>query len=603
MNRPKSGTRPPVKSQSLAAKPSNVVPIDGAVRRINKLARKMANNRPLKDPIPAPFAEFYKQPKEGDIYSRQTTPEDAFAGSYTRKNLIVPPYDPARLYAIFESSSILSPHVDVYVQNIDGFEIIFKYKGPKGKKDSKVSKKEKEDLKLYFSKVNERQSFRTVRGDVRRDYEVTGNGYMEVTRNVAAEIACLYHLEGKYIRVSRIKHEEYQDVETTMYRKGKPVKFTVQRKFRKYAQVIPSSNVMRWFKEYGDTRVMDATTGEFMEAGKKPKEIASELIHFKQGTGAYGLPRYIGNVLGILGVRNADYVNYDLFDSQGIPPLAILVSGGILTQESIDTIESLLRQAKGFQNFNRILLLEAQSEGGIDDKIAPKVVMQPLREARAEDAMFQKYISATDEKVRTDFRLPPIYLGLAQEYNRATVEFSRIIAEEQVFEPERNLFDEQIENTIMTEVKAKYWAFKSGRPPLVTGEGLLKGFDSFGKAGVFTINQALDIANKAMNLDLEEIEEEWADYPLTIITRLLDRGLFVDLEHLVGVLEGTSQFATETALLPAGTGEGDEVIDAEVVSEVQKFLRALHEKAKQQLSDMRAVKLKTEDEEDNKTEE
>ena len=539
---------------------------------LNRMAREVTRAKALerRDPLPAPFALLSKG-KGDSVYSRQMVPEDVFMGKYSVHGLIVPPYNPTSLYNIYETSSVLSPNIDAYIQNIDGFELAFKYKGPIGKKDSKEAIQEKQDLKDFFKRINESESLQSIRRSMRLDYEITGNGYFEVSRSADSEIACMYHIDAQHIRAARATEDDYQEVTVQLFRGGKFRPITVKKKFRKYAQYISTTSKIRWFKEYGDPRKLDATDGKYKD---NPKELASEIIHFRIGTGVYGLPRWIGNTMGILGVRNADYVNYDLFDSQGIPPLVILVSGGILTTESINTIKELLKQAKGYKNFNRILLLEAQAEGGIDDKTTPRVDLKPMTDAKAEDSLFQGYISATEEKVRTDFRLPPAYLGKAQDYTRSVIEYSRIIVEEQVFETERNLFDEKMENTVMMEIKAEYWEFKSGGPPLVTGEGLISGFDSFAEPGVLSINQAIGIANRAMSLDLEETKEVWADAPLCIVTRLLDRGFFTDLQQLSDVLSGTAEAVNTPTALPLDA-EG-EAIKAQIL----KMLEPLQKKIK-----------------------
>ena len=552
-----------------------VVPIsrEDAVRRLRKCSTAIGWKGD--DPLPAPFAKFQKKGKGDTVYSRQISTEDTFKGKYTQHNLLVPPYDPSKLFAVYDSSSLLSPYIDAYVQNTAGFGSAFSYIGPPGQRDSKPAKQEKEQLLAFLRQVNELESLTTIRKTIRADIETTGNGFMEVTRYRTGEIACLYHMDAEYMRLRKLDaKEEPVEVTIELPRNGKMRMTTIRRRFRQFAQLIPGTAKVRFFKEFGDPRVLNPETGEFDDK-LPPEEGASEVIHFKIGTKPYGVPRWIGNLLGILGVRNADYVNYDLLDSQGIPPLAILVAGGILTQESIETIEALLKEAKGYQNFHRILLLEAQAEGGFDDKTVPKVALEPLRAARAEDAMFQKYSEATDLKLRTDFRLPPLYLGRSQDYNRAVIVYSRIVAEEQVFQPIRAREDEQLNNTIIKEQKPKYWLLKSGGPSLVTGEGLIAGFDSFAKAGVLTINQGIEIANRAMGMDLQEIKEEWADYPLTVVNRLLDRGFFTDLGQLINMLEGTASAMVVPTALPAP--------EASVIEKVRHLLEGVRNKALKQM--------------------
>ena len=68
---------------------------------------------------------------------------------------------------------------------------------------------------------------------------------------------------------------------------------------------------------------------------------------------------------------------------------------------------------------------------------------------------------STEEHVRVGFRLPPLFLGKAVDYNFATAQTSYMVAEAQVFLPERAEFDEMINKTIMKELGLKTLKFKS----------------------------------------------------------------------------------------------------------------------------------------------
>jgi len=57
--------------------------------------------------------------------------------------------------------------------------------------------------------------------------------------------------------------------------------------------------------------------------------------------------------------------------------------------------------------------------------------------------------------------LPPIFVGRSNEYNRATAEASRKLADEQVFDPERRAFDEFVNKTLMADMGVIYHDFVS----------------------------------------------------------------------------------------------------------------------------------------------
>jgi PBSX family phage portal protein len=357
--------------------------------------------------------------------SRQYIKESSFTTELmVRNNLLVPPFEPERMYTLVESSGILPQCIDAMIQNIDGFGYDFKFNGTSETEDSEEALKELEDLRNFFDQVNEQESFRTVRIHLRKDIEVTGNGYIEVIRFMDGTIATIYHMDSKLVRL-QAKQEEPYSYKIKMWRKGKHRPIPISRRFRRYAMKVSStdSTALRWFKEYGDPRRMCAATGRYEEElknGVKIKEEASEVIHFKIGTGAYGVPRWSGQIANALGMNSADYVNWDLFENQVVPPLAIMVSGGTLTAESVKDVRSILLEKKGVENFNKVLILEAQSEGNVTDKSATKIELKEMSAARKEDAMFVQYTDKGEHRIRSAFRLPPMMAGRTDCFDEET---------------------------------------------------------------------------------------------------------------------------------------------------------------------------------------
>ena len=51
---------------------------------------------------------------------------------------------------------------------------------------------------------------------------------------------------------------------------------------------------------------------------------ATEILHFRvhNPRSAYGVPRWIGNLLAVLGSRQAEEVNFLYFENKSVPPLA-----------------------------------------------------------------------------------------------------------------------------------------------------------------------------------------------------------------------------------------------------------------------------------------
>ena len=509
-----------------------------------------------------------KAEREG-LESKQLTEEGTFRSDWMKsQSILKPPYDPVKLYSIVENSSILPQCIDAMALNTDGFGINFFYTGDIEHEKSPEVLAERQMLEDFFKKVNEKESFTTVRKAMRSDLETTGNGYLEIIRTQNGNIGLIYQADSRYIRLQKKQKDSYP-IKVKMVRGGRETTVTVNKRFRKFVMITSTArNDYRWFKEYGDPRKMDATTGHYEgEEGYKPGNDATEILHFKIGTDTYGVPRWSGNSMNAMGLHSADYVNYDLFENQVVPPLAIMVSGGKLTTESVEDVKSILLQKKGVENFHKVLVLEAQSEGDIGQNTAIKIEIKELSSARKEDSMFVNYIDGGEHRIRGSFRLPPLYLGRADSYSKSTADSSKMVAEEQVFVPERQLFDEVMNLTIMEELGVKYHDFKSKGPRLITGEQIIEGFKEFGKLGVFTINEGIRVANRTLGLDITTYTQKWADYPVAIVLELVKLGMLADIDEI--------SEATNTI-----EGVLDGIDNPEEAANAYKAFRVLHKKLK-----------------------
>jgi len=342
----------------------------------------------------------------------------------TKHSLLSPYYEPAKMMALVEDVPILGTCISTYVQNIHGYGYEFLYTGKN--KDS-MPEKEKNTLEGFFERVNEDQTFRQLVKELRWDYEAAGDAFMEVVKFPTGKISTLYRLDPRYVR-RQTKQLNPVPVKVNLQRTGQHTKTTIYKYFRRYAFLISKSKeTIKWFKEYGDPRKMDANTGkyehEWDDHNKKwltneINEEATSIINFKQGNLTQGVPRWSGLSSTLLGLKYADQVNKDLFSEQCIPPLAVLVSGGYLTQNSVDDLKELLKSKKGVKNFHNILVLEAvSSSDNIDDKAgSTKVEFEELSTSRKEDAVFAGYIESSENRVMSRFRLSPLFLGRTADF-------------------------------------------------------------------------------------------------------------------------------------------------------------------------------------------
>lgn len=446
--------------------------------------------------------------------------EDEFEGLYDL-GIIEPPYSFKELKNIAEYSSILQQCIDAYKTNIVGFGFQPAYTFDFNADDvSSEKKKQAEDewvrLEEFIKYQNLDESSEIEYGYMLEDREKTGNGFLEVIRdglNVPAEVA---YMDVKYTRVC--KKTIRTQVQTQIMQNGKPVTVTRWRTFRKYAQMINGKTV--YFKEFGDERVMDMRTGEFDE--NTPETFrATEVIHFKIGSGTYGVPRWIGHLLSAYGARKAEELNYLYFKNGRHIPAAILVENGQLTDEAYKNLQDYMNDLQGSDNAHKFLLLEVdgvteddslKSDG--DKKSNVKVEIKSLAEMVQKDALFLEYDATHRSKFRSSFRLPPLYTGEADEYNKATADTARKITEEQVFQPERNAIAGKLNTLFLPAIEINLAKITLKGPDFRDPLEIAKVLMPFVNALAIAPNDLRDILGKVLGKTLEEFPEELYNRPV-----------------------------------------------------------------------------------------
>jgi PBSX family phage portal protein len=475
--------------------------------------------------------------KQDDVQFRRYVEEpDPFMAIYGEHRLLQPKYSFSTLYRIYEESDILQECVDAMIQNVDGFGYELSFLGDDlTQKTSPEAVAEKEKAEAFFDQVNHDQSFTAVRKLFRADFEVCGCGAFEVLRNRLGEVQMIYHMPMTQLRMAAYEGRKVT-ANVTLQRNGKPVTVQMKRYFRKFAQLRREGATVTYFKQYGDPRFIDATDGLVKGTAGACKVVASEILFIRNDFAnlAYGLPRWIGAVLDVLGRRSAQYVNWDLFESQGIPPFAVMVSGGVLTDESLEDLEALIRGLRGAEQWNKALILESTIETvGMEDRGTAKIELKNLTDYRKEDLMFDKYLDRTSNSVRRKWRLPPLYVGGAEEYTHATARAAQSVAEEQVFVPERKDFDEVVDMHLMQkELGITMWGYKTSGPRIVGAEEISRAVNVFTRSGAITVNHAIHLANRAFGLTMSEFEQVWADYPITLVVKLMELGRLKGVEAI-----------------------------------------------------------------------
>lgn len=537
--------------KTVAAKPVAVQSIDvaksanaaGATANQKAVARVNARIIGMSIPVSkAKPADSTSGPGDSEPGQSTAMPEDPFSALSSKGQALEPPFDMLTLAMLPEHNSELGQCIEAMEVNIEGFghRYIPRVRIPEADSGSELAqqvKQERVHLENFFAYCTQ-ESYTQFRRKLRRDLETTGNGYFEVIRNAAGAIQSFTHIPAYQIRLGRVDEDpievERPIVELQIDNSVKLTKITEWRRFRKFIQskssyrrnlTLLNTGKVRWFKEFGDPRVYNNRTGEEVTDAKAIEALpiaqrANEVVHTRiySARSPYGLPRYIGNLLSIFGDRAAEEINYVTFRNNNIPSMVVCVSNGQLTEGSFQRITDFVEsQIQGSDNYSKFLLLEAEGLVEGEDGSQAKLDIKPLVKDQHKDALFQNYSSNNQDKIRRAFRLPPIFVGRAEDYTRATAEASRRLADEQIFSPERDEFDNLMNRIIFPSMGFIYHKFKSNNPNTTDNAELVKILAGAEKTGGMTPRIARDMLEVILGRDLPEFPKEFAsDVPFSL---------------------------------------------------------------------------------------
>lgn len=483
---------------------------------------------------------------------RSNVIEDAFADMYSgasglgvsEYNPLEPQYDVLELSQCVGISNILRQCIEAMVTNTTSYGYSLEYVGPEGKERSAQSVAEKARFQGLIDNPSPGETNRSVWEKCVADKETIGFRAIEVLRDSDGQVCGYAHIPAVTLRKTR-----HDRTATTYLRKvynSELRKYedtpSVQR-FRRYIQRVGGDTI--FFKEFGDPRDIDSRNGiPVGDRGTLPDamdNLATEVIwdEFYSAGHVYGTPRWIGVMPSILGSRESELVNLNFFRENAIPAMAVLVSGGALTDESFQNLSQYITAIRGSDAMQRVMILEASADdvGSTNHSApAPKVEMKPMISERQQDGLFKDYDDHNIVKVRSSFRLPPILVGKAEDYTRASALASVRTAENQVFAPERAAIDDLMNSTLRSSLEIVNWRYRSLGPSTTDAEELSSVVEALGNQGALTPNVVIKLANKIIGVYIEPINDAWGDYPFQVIEQVIKNG---------GTIKGMTEFIDE----------------------------------------------------------
>lgn len=464
------------------------------------------SNKKSKRQITAEIIKSYEKPiKKAEMFTAVTEENDSMLW-------ITPPTDLRGFLALVEESTILPQCISAYKNNIAGFGLGIRYRDDTAEETPEMIdeyNKAEEIIDLLNVDMDTKELFE----DIIESREIYGISYIEVLRDFEGNVSQI-----EFIRdTPSIKKSIELDpaVEVEYFYKGNPVKRI--KRFRKYRQEKNGKTI--YFKEFGDPRIMDRRTGEYL-AENETLDLnlqANEILDFAIGTDDYGKVRWIGQILGIDGARRAETLNNRYFVDGRHTPLAIIVKGGTLSDKSFEKMQQYMNDIKGENGQHAFLLLEVENTDNaiaFDDSNKPDVELKDLASILQKDELFQGYLDNSRRKVQSSFRLPDLYVGYTTDFNRATAQTAMEVTEEQVFQPERKSIAWAINNKLLNGYKFKYVEVYFKEPDISNPDDLVKILNICERAGGLTPNKAKQIALSSIGEVSEDYEGEWGNTPL-----------------------------------------------------------------------------------------
>jgi len=342
---------------------------------------------------------------------------DGFFNGYNLYGVVLPPYNLDYLAKLYVASSPHYAAVNVKASNVVGLGYDFvdsheakqKIEEAEGdaaklKKINRNLQKARSEMFAWLDSCNEEDEFDETLRSWYIDYEATGNGYLEIGRDINGQVGYIGHIPSKTMRVRK-------------NRDG-------------FVQI--SGEKVRYFRHFGKDTPNPLNDEE-----------PNEVIHIKKYSpenSYYGVPDIISAMQAVTGKEFASRYNLDYFENKAVPRYVVVVKGGKLGSQGHKSLLQFFDSAVKGQNHRTIIVpLPADS---LDGKGA-SFDMQPV-EAGVQDASFVNYDKINLRDILMAERTPITKVSIAEGVNLAVARDADKTFKEQVCRPEQRVLDKKL---------------------------------------------------------------------------------------------------------------------------------------------------------------
>lgn len=402
----------------------------------------------------------HNQSADGSVKSKQIEDEVQVVG-YDAFGVMTPPHNLEGLAKVYESMS--SPHyaaVNAKVSNIVGlgYRLVetTKTKRSLEKIDGNEKKlksvraalnQHRDDLLDAIEDFNDEDSFTEILTKVWIDYEVTGNGYIEVGRKRDGTIGYLGHVPSISMRVRRV-HDGFVQI---------------------------SANKAQFFANFGDT-------GRRNPIGDGSP---NEIIHIKNHTPSnsyYGVPDIVaaeGAVAANIYVQN---FNIEFFENKAVPRHLITLKGANLGQVAqADLLAFFETGLKGQNHRSLFIPLPADTVGN-----EVEFNIEPI-DAKVQESSFTKYWQENRNQILMAHRVPITKVDVASSASLAIARDADKTFKEQVCGPLQGMLEKKLNRIVKSMTDA--FELKLNEMTLTDADTQSKIDERMVKTGIWTANE------------------------------------------------------------------------------------------------------------------
>lgn len=455
------------------------------------------------------------------VRSQAAEYEDAFEGKYGLGKLhagvqvLQPPYNIKQLMGLCHNNNTLGPCIQAMVTNVHGTG--YSIEPEEEMEGSDTEDTRIKEIEAFFTEPYPGLSWTTVRKKIGNHVEKTGVGYLEIIKNLEGQMVFARPVDPKLMRLVELGDPVEVPMEVT--RAGTTFTAIVARRFRRFVQLLGQKKI--FFKEYGCPHHLNKKTGEWetKENPIKPEDRSSDIVYFTKEEDSetpYGVPAWVAQIPSVLGSRKAEEQNLGYFDNGGVPPMIIFVQGGKMAEQAKKDLNKYMKGNPGDKH--EVPVVEIWGGGSTDGKSnRVDVKIERFGSERQNDSMFEQYDEKCEMRIRRSWRLPSIFTGNVATYTFATAYASYTVAEAQIFKPEREEFDEIINNTIMVELSADGYVYRSKALTVNDIQHQLRALELAWKTGAIDAAQFIEILNDLCNVGLtpQSVVTEPAIPPVT----------------------------------------------------------------------------------------